>query len=116
MKDFFEKLLRRRAVSIVCGASALLILAGWIWAYFALRHITQPLILHFNRYDHINQIGDLADVAHIAFFGLLVTAANSAVALVLEARDWFWGKLVAAATAFFAILLFIFFVVIISVN
>ena len=112
----WERIKRSKAVSIAFGASALLVMGGWLRAYFALRATTQPLIIHFNNYEGINQIGGMGDLLNTAIFGLVVVLVNFGIALALEERDRFLGKLIAAATAVFAILLFIGFSVIVSVN
>lgn len=112
----WERIKRSKAVSIAFGASALLVVGGWFRAYFALRATTQPLIIHFNNYEGINQIGGMGDLLNTAIFGLVVVLVNFVLALALEERDRFLGKLTAAATVVFAILLFIGFSVIVSVN
>ena len=58
----------------------------------------------------------MGDLLNTAIFGLVVVLVNFGIALALEERDRFLGKLIAAATAVFAILLFIGFSVIMSVN
>lgn len=99
------------------GAAGLVLIAGgWLWSYSVLRHVRQPLILHFNNLVGIDYIGSAADLAFLGVFGLLSVLVNTCLALELDERDWFWGKLLIAGTAGFAVLLFIAFAAIISVN
>ncbi len=93
-----------------------MVLGGTIWVYFALRHIAPPLILHFNNLAGINQTGNLADLLEIGATGIVFVLVNFFIALELENRDAFGGKLLAAATLFLAILIFIGFAAIISAN
>ncbi len=117
MRSFWlEKILKHRLVAVVGGASLVLIAGGWLWGYFALRHVRQPLILHFNNLVGIDYIGSASDLAVLGVFGLLSVLVNTFLALELEEKDWFWGKLLVAATAGFAVLLFIALAAIISVN
>ena len=108
----------RRLVSALIGGSALLILAGGMWAYFALRHIKEPLIIHFNNHldPPVNQIGSLGDIGLVALFGAIVVVLNGTISFMLEEREQFWGKLVAISTAVLSGLIFIWFAAIISVN
>jgi len=116
MKNFFHKLLAHRIITAVFGASFVLVFGGWLWAVLALRHISQPLILHFNSYVGINQIGDIRDLTAVGFIGVLAVIMNFFIGLELDARDRLWGKMLAAATFFLAALIFIGFAAIINVN
>lgn len=110
--------LRFKRLHLVPGAfivSGLLVCGGFFWAFFALRHIETPLILHFSSRG-IDRIGGAGDLFVMAFFGLLVLAVNFFIAKEAEKRDWFWGKVVAGVTLLFALLLFLAFSVIIDIN
>lgn len=96
--------------------SFLLILGGSLWAYFALRGTSQPLILHFNDLAGITRIGNAASFLGVGFIGLFGAVINFIIALELEARDKFLARLLAAATLFMGVLLFVGFAAIISVN
>lgn len=116
MKKNIERLLKHRTVSFTFAISFLLIIIGWIRAYFALRGIQQPLIIHFNNAFGINQIGGLADLSAAAVFGIVSLIIDFFLSMELDERDPFLGKLTAAAGLFFAALIFIGLSVIISVN
>ncbi|RMD65933.1 hypothetical protein D6833_02180, partial [Candidatus Parcubacteria bacterium] len=53
---------KHRYTLAVTTASMLAVVAQGIWAAVALRGISQPLILHFNRIQNITKKGTLADV------------------------------------------------------
>jgi len=112
----FKKAAKFRIVSAAFALCFLFVAGGWLWAYIAFRNINQPLILHFNNYAGITRIGDLADLTYPGILGLVVIFINFLIAFNLEERDWFLGKLMAAATLSFSILIFIGFAAIISVN
>ena len=116
MRNFFKKIVKFKTISAVFLLSFLFIVGGWLWAFFALRKISQPLIIHFNDVLHINQVGSLNDLTIVALFGLISLVLDFLIALELEERDWFLGKLTAAFGLFFSVLLFIGFAAIISVN
>lgn len=111
-----KKLSKFKVVSSLFFASFILVLGGLVWAYATLRGVSGSLIMHFNNLVGINQVGGLAELAWIGATGVVVVLINSFVALELEARDWFLGKLLAAATLLFGILIFIGFAAIINVN
>ncbi len=111
-----NRILRFKLVAGLGLAAILFVAGGWIWAYFTLRRIAQPLILHWNALIGINLVGGLSDLTVIGIFGLSITLVNFFIALTLEERDRFLGKLVAGATFFFGLLLFITFAAIIGVN
>lgn len=98
------------------GVSFVLVAGGWLWAWLYLREIDQTLILHFNDRVGINLVGKPGDLAGFGVLALIAVVINSILALALEERDWFLGKLLAAATLAFAALIFIGFAAIISVN
>jgi hypothetical protein len=116
MKRLLSRAIEHRVVAAALGGSFLLVLGGWLWAWLTLRGSDQPIIVHFNPIVRINQVGTAADLHPIGIFSLLVVLVNFFLAIDLEERDRFLGKLVAAATLGFAILIFIGFSVIISVN
>ncbi|MEK7546685.1 MAG: hypothetical protein AAB536_00680 [Patescibacteria group bacterium] len=111
-----QKILRHKTVSIAFLLSFLFIIGGWLWAYFSLRKIQQPLIVHFNNSAGINQIGGLGDLAAVSAFGIVFLILDFLISLELDERDRFLGKLTAAAGLFLAVLIFIGFAAIISVN
>lgn len=111
-----EKILKHKIVSLVFLLGFLLVIGGWIKAYIALRNISQPLIVHFNNAVGINQIGNLNDLAAVGIFGLAALGIDFFISLELDERDSFLGKITASAGLFLAILIFIGFSAIISVN
>lgn len=112
----FRRILRQRVLSAAFAVAGTLIAGGGLWAYFALREVEQVLIIHFNNYARINQIGSLLDLSIIGMWGIVMVGVNFVLALELNEKDWFWGKFLAAATLFMAVLLFIAFAAIVSVN
>ena len=114
--NFWQKILKYKLISTTFLVSGLLVLGAWLWAILALSGINQPLIFHFSSYAGINEIGNLGNFANIAVFSLLTVGLNFTLAFALVERDWFWGKLLAAGTLVYALLTFIGFAAIISVN
>ncbi|OGY98449.1 MAG: hypothetical protein A2855_00025 [Candidatus Liptonbacteria bacterium RIFCSPHIGHO2_01_FULL_57_28] len=90
--------------------------AGWLWAWFVLRTIDGPLILHFSDYTGINQIGGLAEIHGVGATGVVIVALNYFLARQLQAGEPRWAKLLAGTTLFLAVLLFAALAAIISVN
>jgi hypothetical protein len=112
----FRKFTDHKLVSALCAASLAFVLGGLFWAYFALRGVQSPLILHFSNLAGVTQVGGLLPILGVGFLGLVMVLVNSAVAFELDSRDAFLGKFTAAMTLAFAVLLFIAASVIISVN
>ena len=98
-------------------ASLAFAVAGWVWAYVALRGVTNaPLILHFDDLTGITAVGAFGNIMFVGFLGTAIVIMNFFIALEFEPRDRFLGKLAAAVTFIFAVLLFIAFAAIINVN
>lgn len=116
MRKAIEAIKEHRLVAGAFGISLALVAGGWLWAWIYLRKIEQTLILHFNDRAGINLVGEVGDLAGFGVLALIVVVINSILALALEDRGWFLGKLLAAATLAFAVLIFIGFAAIISVN
>lgn len=116
--EMWKKIIRAKAVSIMSFAALAFAAGGWLWAYFALRGATAqtPLILHFNDLSGITAVGGMGSITFMGILGVVVALLNFFVALELDGRDRFLGKLAAAATLVFAALLFIAFAAIINVN
>lgn len=112
-----KKILRYRAVSATSFAAIAFVLGGFLFAYFDLRRIgVGPLILHFDDIEGVTSVGSLRTVVFVGVLGLMTTIMNFFIALELEARDRFLGKIAAAVTLIIAILLFIAFLAIVNVN
>jgi hypothetical protein len=108
---------KHKLISIFSAVALCFVLGGSLWAYFALSALgSGPVILHFNDIDGITSIGGLGVIIFMGIFGVLVTLMNFAIALEFEERDPFFGKFLASLTLVFAVLLFIAFVAILSVN
>ena len=103
-------------VPVFLALAMVFVLAGSFWSFFALHASESRLILHFNEEDGITQTGSIAEVMNIGFGGLLLVLINGAIALSLDKRDRFWGKIVSVATLFMGVLIFIALAAIISVN
>ena len=112
-----KKIMHARAVSVLSLGAFLLALGGPLWAYFALRGAAgAPLILHFDDISGITAVGPLVGITLVGLFGLAAAIINFFIAIELDARSRFLGKLVAAITFLFTVLLFISFAAIINVN
>ena len=112
----FVVFLRHKLISVLSALSAFFILSGALWAYFGLYGASGPLILHFSDLAGITQIGGAGNFLAVGLAGIAATAINFVLAVELELRTGFLGKLLAAATLFLALLLFLGFASIISVN
>jgi hypothetical protein len=101
---------------LIFSLSALFTLAGPVWAWFTLRGIREPLILHISTYTGINQIGRVKELLALGATGLVLVLTNGLLAFALDPREPALSKLVALITLFLALLLFIGFMATISVN
>lgn len=111
-----NKLSNYRFIISSFAAALVLVAGGTVWAYYALRDITQPLILHYNGQYGISQTGNIWNLTGFGITGLVVLTLNFGMSLVFEQADSFWGKIVAVASLILGILIFIGFAAIISVN
>jgi len=112
----FKKISKYKITSGIFALSFIFVAGAMAWAYAALGKTSGLLILHFNNAVGINQIGGFRELVGAGVTGIVLVAVNFAIALELERRDWFLGKLLAAATLLLSVFLFIGFAAIISVN
>lgn len=96
--------------------SLILILGGWLWAYFKLRVIEVPVVILYNSDQGVTRAGEVGEFLKVAIFGFLVVVINFFITAELEERSRFWAGLSAVFTVFLSILIFIYFAAIISVN
>ncbi len=111
-----EKIKRYKLVSGLTLISLLLVLSGFLRAMISLERVSGPFILHFDDVRGITAIGDAGAIIFAGIFGIVVIFLNGFLAFELEERNTLFGTLVAVVTLAFAILLFIAFAAIISVN
>jgi hypothetical protein len=120
MRRFWDRLTHHRAVSLVFGASVLVIVSGWLRAHLALSGTKLPIIFHWTGLEGITQIvlpGEVAvTLGGIAGTGVVMVLVNSLLALELAEREVFWWKVLTFGTATLAALIFIAFTAIIAVN
>ncbi len=109
-------LLQHRIPAAFLGASLIFPIGGMLWTYFALRSISQPLIVHFTERTGITEVGTLSYVLVLGLFWVLVCLVNAAIAVPLLDRDAFLGRFLTGANFCLSILIFIWFAAIIHVN
>lgn len=116
--NFLKKTLRHKTVSALSVAALLFVWGGAVWSRIVLHPVSEqsPLIVHFNDLEGITSAGTSAILVFVAVLGTAIVLMNFAIALALDERDRFLGKLTAAITLVLAILLFISFAAIINVN
>ena len=113
----WRKIVKHREVSVATLVSFALVIGGSLWAFIVLCAVTNgPIILHFDDIEGVTSVGGLGTILFMGTLGFLVVLINFSIALELEQKERFLGKIVAAITLIFATLLFIGFAVIINVN
>lgn len=115
LRTFIERARGYPLINMLCGSAFALILLSQGLALFFLRGESETLVLHFTK-SGIDQFGSFWQLQGYGLIGLVVVIMNYFIAIELEERDWFWGKFVAGVTLGLAILLFVAFRAIISVN
>ena len=107
-------------VSAAFGVSGLLVAGGWARTYYVLRGATQPIITHWTSGSGITEIARPEEIplalARLGATGLLIVLVNFFLAIELERRTAYLGKLLAVGTFFIAALIYISFSAIIAVN
>lgn len=111
-----DGILKFRAISSIFLFNFALVLGGTLWAYFSFRNASGPVIIHFNNLTGINVIGSYWSLISFGATGLVIIFINFIIAIELEERDRFLGKLVTATTVLLSSLIFIALAAIISVN
>lgn len=85
-------------------------------AYVKLAEHDAGLLIHFDAYRGRDFLGSRSDVFQIIFVGLGVTILNYLLARNIYQRRVILAQILAGATVFFSLLIFIAVLVIISVN
>ena len=111
-----EKIKKHKAVSGLLAASAVLVVAGFVRALVLFGGVAGPFVLHFNDLQGITATGSAGAIVFAGLFGIAVILLNGSLALEFEERNTFFGRLIAIVTFVFAVLLFIAFTSILSVN
>ncbi|MDD5431062.1 MAG: hypothetical protein PHP03_02450 [Candidatus Pacebacteria bacterium] len=97
------------------AAGVFLVLAFSV-AYVNLADISGILIIHFDKFKGVDFFGTSGDIFNVIFVGALITLINSLLASMLYFRERFFSYILGFSSAFFAMLIFIGILAIISVN
>ncbi|MDO8601948.1 MAG: hypothetical protein Q7R62_02385 [bacterium] len=97
-------------------AAFVVLVAALGMAYVQLAEHDALLILHFDGYRGIDFLGSKFDVFNIIFLGIGITILNYLLARGIYRRSAVLAQIIAGATVFFSLLIFIAVAVIISVN
>ncbi|MEK7137959.1 MAG: hypothetical protein AAB787_00470 [Patescibacteria group bacterium] len=115
MKDF-KRFFRYKWNNLSLALGFVLIFGGWLWAYLKLRVIEVPVVILYNEVEGVTRAGEVGEFLKVLVFGLLVLVINFFISAELEERSRFWARLSSIFTIFLAVLIFIYFAAIISVN
>ncbi len=112
----FRDILKFKFNNLITIVSLLFVFGGGIWAYFALQEVSDSIIIEYSSFVGINRVGYFWDLVKVGIFGIIAIGVNFLISVEIEKRDRFLGKLANAFTFFLSVLIFIYFVAIISVN
>lgn len=112
----FHQLSKHKLISGLLAASALFVVGGFAWALISLGRINGPFIAHFDDLFGIAPAAGRGTVIFAGIFSMVAVFVNGCLAIEFEERNALFGKLTAILTLVFAILLFIAFAAILSVN
>src|SRR5689334_682806 len=105
-----------KLVNLLFALTGLLLLGALGIAYVQLAEHDALLILHFDSYRGIDFLGSKFDVFNIIFVGFGIGFLNYLLSRAMAKKELFFSKLLAGASAFFALLIFIAVAVIIAIN
>jgi len=111
-----EKIKKHKLISIFLALSLVFVAGGFLWAWFSLGRTSSPVIVHFDDLYGITTATGRGVVVFAGIFGLAMVLVNASLAFEFEERNSLFGKLTAILTLALAILLFIAFAAILSVN
>ena len=78
--------------------------------------VNRPIVMHFDDINGITQMGAFNDIIFITITGIIVTIINFFIALEIRKKDVFLAKIISIASILFAVLLFIAFTAILTMN
>ena len=111
-----EKIKKHRLVSSSFILSFIFVVSGFFWAWFSLGRTSNPVIVHFDDLYGITTATGRSIIVFAGIFGLAMVLINASLAFEFEERNSLFGKLTAILTLVLAVLLFIAFAAILSVN
>ncbi len=111
-----KKLIQNKLIFYFSASSLFLVLISFLSAVFILGRVNQVLIIHFSHLAGIDKVGGMSAVYWLGASSFLLVLVNTFLSYYLESKDDFLGKFLASANLFVAVLIFIFFFAIISIN
>lgn len=111
-----KKYLEHRVLALSFFIDFLFVVFAFLWGYVRLKDASGPIILHYDNYVGIDFIGGMSQLMWVAALSAVIVITNFFIAAELEARNKFLSRVVASITAVMAVLIFIGFAAIISVN
>jgi hypothetical protein len=112
----FKTIINNKFVFYFSVLSLTSVLVSFSSAIFALNKVNQVLIIHFSHLIGIDKVGSVSAIYWLGVLSLFLVLINSFLSYYLESKDRFLGKFLAATNLFMAVLIFIFFFAIISIN
>lgn len=92
-------------------------LISFFSVFFALISLSnRPLVIHFDDINGITKMGNFTDIILIAVTGIIITILNFFISIKIEKRDKFLAKVISIVSILFAVLLFIAFTAILTMN
>ena len=115
IKDF-RRFFRHKWNNLSLTLGFVFVFGGWLWVYLKLRVIEMPVVILYNEVEGVTRAGEVGEFLKVLVFGLLVLVINFFISAELEERSQFWARLSSIFTVFLAVLIFIYFAAIVSVN
>lgn len=76
----------------------------------------RPLVIHFDDINGVTKMGNFTDIISIAATGIIVTVLNFFISIEVEKKDKFLARIISVVSILFAVLLFIAFTAILTMN
>ncbi len=105
-------MLQKKSVRFIFSLTAFFLIVTGIFAISKLDHLTYPAILHFDKWNGVDFLGDQSDFLGILCSGLAFIGINLVLAAILFKKERVLAYMFLAANLLLAILLSIFSIVI----
>ena len=112
----FSWIKNHKFIFIFFMISFFLLILGFVFSYFKFKNYDEQIILNFSSPFGITNLGYFKDLILFFITFLIIFIINFFLSKILDDRDLLFGKFLALLNFFMALLIFIYFMVIININ
>jgi hypothetical protein len=112
-----KNLIKNKDVFVLNYVAISISLVSFFFVFFNLINLfNRSLVVHFDDINGVTKMGNFTDIILIAVTGIIVTVLNFFISIEVEKKDKFLARIISIVSILFAVLLFIAFTAILTMN